>query len=150
MRLALREAAASFINGHAPWTHLATFTYPCEPSVSTLERDYKGLLRLLSAIGGADHVPVAVAAEPQQRGVPHLHMLIAVPPAYQGNPAKQLRRHWFHATGGNAQVRRYDPSKRAGKYLVGHSSWDLDYACPRLGPCCRGACKLLGTPLSFT
>ena len=125
-----RDEAATFIDDWANWTHVFTGTYPCGRPRSAVSRDYRCLRDLLAGIGGREHVPIALAIEPQANGTPHIHMLIAVPATYQGGAAHLLRRHWHRLTGGNAQVRSYAPFRRAGNYLVGHATWELDYACP--------------------
>ena len=145
-----QDEAAAFIDGWAPWTHFLSGTYPGDRSPSAFNRDYRCLRDLLSGIGGDAHVPIALATGPQQRGTPHIHMLVAVPPTYAGDAARLMRRHWHRLTGGNAQVRRYASSRRAGKYLAGHSTWELDYACPRIGTCRRGPCALVTSPITLT
>jgi len=145
-----RDEAAAFIDGWAPWTHFLTGTYPGGRSPTVFNRDYRCFRDLLAAIGGDKHVPIAAATGPQQSGTPHTHLLVAVPPTYQGDAARLMRRHWHRLTGGNAQVRRYSPARRAGMYMAGHHTWELDYACPRLGRCRRGPCMLVTSSITLT
>ncbi len=148
MRLNLRQASGAFIDGFADWTHFVTLTYPLDVSRADLNRHYDLVRDHVTAMGNGEHVAIARAVGPQQRGTQHLHILIALPASSQGDATRLMPRFWRHLNGGNAKACRYSPTRDAGAYLVRHDQWEVDYACPRTGRCARArSCTLVSTPI---
>jgi hypothetical protein len=150
-RSQLLQETADYIEGFADWSHFASLTYAESQSYSTLRRHYRVLRSSIAFAASQEHVPLLLAVGPQANGVPHAHLLIAMPRHLAGGQTgRHLRRIWRLMTGGNAKVEPYFVGKGASSYLARHPSWELDYACPRAGACGRGMCCFVTSPPSLT
>lgn len=135
-RTELREAAADFVRGFAPWTHFGSFTFVADVSTHFAEEAIKVFrTRALVAASGGRHVPYAIGVGLQQSGRTHFHALIAMPP---GSSENDVSRAWELATRrAESLVETLISPLGAALYMTAHDSWDAGVACPRASACRR-------------
>jgi hypothetical protein len=144
---------AAFLRDVASWTWWVTLTFfrsvPRDRARVALRFWLRGVAREVG-----DHVKVAWVLEPTRVGVPHAHVLVAVPDGKSmgQNGAEALWRR-SDPLAGFSRVVRYapgrgcDPRFGAAGYLAEKQDWNVTVACPRRPPCRRkGGCLVLRGP----
>lgn len=136
---ALRTAWAELIERMRP-THLCTVTTRAELSTERLASLLRPWLRPI-AQARREHVPIAWAIGPQERGAAHAHAALRFRDWIE---PRDVENAWRRADRlcAIAECLPFDPSLPGALYMAAHPLLDVDLVCPRIGPCRRTRCQV--------
>lgn len=148
------DAAIPWVARQAPWTHVLHLTYQDNGEATavhpeTCQRDVRRLARYAARILFRTHVPVFWVIGRQQNGNAHAHVLAALPATADASHLRALDTAWKNLTwrGGHTRIERlYDAAGIVRYALRGHTTWDVNVACPRTNRCRRGGNHCIAAP----